>query len=517
MKMDASKFKKLSSDEKKTVFQHPRGHKIEIVHAALSPKMRKDLQAIPGYADGGDVKPDEPWYMKAYHAVDNALTLPDERAAEQKKTAQQADMAELNKMADAAPAVPVRMGALAPQANAAPAVGLASVPQQAPAAATAPSLQNQDALGMDAYANSYMKGVNEQKAGFSQEAAAQQGLGQQQMAVEQEQQQWAKQAVQDYQAHYQQLNQEYANVVKDVQNQHINPQHYMENMSGGKKAATIIGMLLSGIGSGLTHQENMAFKMLNQQIDRDVDAQKANLGKSENLLNANLKQFGNLHDATQMTYAMQNGIYASKLRQAAAQAAGPMAKARALQLAGQLDAQAAPIIQQIAMKKAVLGGMNGVSDPASKIRYGSMAGIIPKGEEEHLYKELGEAQNMVRARDDIMSAFDQVSKLNTVGNRLSSPIQSRSQIHALVDPLIAKLSKDTAGRFTEQDAQYLASVFPSMSDNEKSLAVKRRQIDKLVSEKMQFPRLKAYGINPLGGQKYGEGGQKKIQLGAPVR
>ena len=46
MKMDVSKFKKVSSDDKKTVLKHPRGHEIIIAHSAVSPSTRKQLGAL---------------------------------------------------------------------------------------------------------------------------------------------------------------------------------------------------------------------------------------------------------------------------------------------------------------------------------------------------------------------------------------------------------------------------------------------------------------------------------------
>jgi len=48
MKMDVSKFKKVSSDGKKTILKHPRGHEIVIAHSAVSPSTRKQLSLLPG-------------------------------------------------------------------------------------------------------------------------------------------------------------------------------------------------------------------------------------------------------------------------------------------------------------------------------------------------------------------------------------------------------------------------------------------------------------------------------------
>ena len=533
MKMDVSKFKKVSSDDKKTVLKHPRGHQIVIDHRAVSPGMRKQLHGLPAaeFADGGEVSDDRSASAKKLGIKDEDLKnidqydIPDAQRSPASADGESHPILGMlpnfmfeggqNPYSDSAPpAAQAAVPAPAPQQQVGPAP--ASIAPGGLQQATAP--QDIMGIGMDQYQQNMMHGIGEQKAGISQEAAAQAQLGQQQMAAEQEQQKFMQQANQEYQKHFQDLTNEYKNVQHDYEQQHINPNHYLENMSAGKKVATAIGLILGGMGGGLTGQGNPAERFLQEQIQRDVEGQKANLGKTENLLSMNLRQFGNLHDATQMTMAMQNGIYSSKLRQAAAQAMDPQAKARALQAAGQLDLQAAPILQSIAQRKAMTGMINSAGEnPASKIRALSMFGIIPKGEDEKVYKELGEAQSMYKARDNVMSAMNQVAKLNTMGNRLQNPIQAGSQIDAIWDPMVAALSKESAGRFTEQDAGYLNALKPKLSDSDKTVQLKIQRANALISQKMHFPLLEAYGINPGAGARYNDQGASKIQLGRPVR
>jgi hypothetical protein len=62
--------------------------------------------------------------------------------------------------------------------------------------------------------------------------------------------------------------------------------------ASASKAMAGIGMILSGIGAGLTHGPNLAAQFITKQIDQDIDAQKANLGKKENLLGYFFKKYG---------------------------------------------------------------------------------------------------------------------------------------------------------------------------------------------------------------------------------
>lgn len=385
-------------------------------------------------------------------------------------------------------------------------------PQGAPQAPRGPN----DPYGTEAYYNAYNQGLQEQKGGIEEAAKAESDLAQAQQPILQQAVQRQQEQIKNYENNYSALDKERQAFQKDIQDKHIDPQHYMNSLGVAGRVSTAIGLILGGMGGGITGQGNPALDYLNKQIANDIDAQKANIGKTENLLAANMKQFGNLQDATKMTQLMQIDIVKNQLAEAAAKSTDPLVKARAQQAMGQLDMQAAPIMSQMAMRRTLLGGMqSGQMDPSQVIRM-----IVPEGQQQAAYKEFGEAQSMSRAKDNILSAFDQLDKINTVGNRVTSPLQSVKQTKAIRDPLIAQLSKETAGRFTEADSQFLGTLFPAPGDSKETIDTKRNAILKLVTEKMNFPMLQSYGIK-LGNSsteqsRYGERGQKKIQLAPPV-
>lgn len=85
-------------------------------------------------------------------------------------------------------------------------------------------------------------------------------------------------AVAQYQQTQQDVNQKaqaaenaltYAN-----QKANINPQQYLDTMGVDQKTVTALGMVLSGIGSGLTGQPNMAMQAFQANVDRNIAAQK---------------------------------------------------------------------------------------------------------------------------------------------------------------------------------------------------------------------------------------------------
>lgn len=403
--------------------------------------------------------------------------------------------------------------------------GLTPLPIQVAQAATQadPKLQAQvaqetapkgptDPYGTQAYSDAYIKGLNEQKKGLGLEAQAQGQLGQEQQQTLQNQTSQKQKTLQDYQTHYQNLDNERQSLISDINQKHIDPQHYLSSMGTGSRIATAIGLIASGLGSGMSGQQNLAVDFLNKQISNDIEAQKVNLGKTESLLSANMRQFGNIRDATDMTKIMQSDIVSNQLKAEAAKAMDPMAKARQLQAAGALDQASAPILSQMAMRKTLLSGMQAGHIPPEQV----IRAIVPEKQQDAANKELQIAQNMTKSRDNLLSAFDQLTRLDTVGNRAMSPFQTPKQVNAIKEPLLAQLVKDSEGRITPQDTKMIEAFFPAYGDSAETQNIKRAQMNKFVSEKMNFPILKGIGIDVNTTQsRYSPSGQSRIPHSPP--
>lgn len=75
--------------------------------------------------------------------------------------------------------------------------------------------------------------------------------------------------------------------MKDLAQGQIRPETY-KDLFGKKdtlgKIGTMFGLLVSGAGSGLTHQPNALLDMMNKEIERDLEAQKQNKTNAQNFL-----------------------------------------------------------------------------------------------------------------------------------------------------------------------------------------------------------------------------------------
>lgn len=196
-------------------------------------------------------------------------------------------------------------------------------------------------------------GYQNKMAGINQQATAQGQLGQQQAQVLDKNIEQQNVAKNSYLQSYQDLENERQAHMQDIKDGYIDPQKYWDNHS---KVASGIGMILAGFNP--TNSPNAAMNFLKFQMEQNLQSQAHNLNAKQNLLSANLHQFGNLRDAMDMTRMMQNDIMGHELQSAAAKAQTPMAKASALQAAGQLQMESAPMFQQFALRRAMMNLSN---------------------------------------------------------------------------------------------------------------------------------------------------------------
>jgi hypothetical protein len=291
---------------------------------------------------------------------------------------------------------------------------------------------------------------------------------------------------------------------------HITRQHFGGD-STGSKIATAIGLLASGLGG----EESVARYVghLQGMIDKDVEDQVRNQEIKKSVFTGFLHQMGNARDAAQMSTLLTSNYYANQLKQAAAMQKEPAAQARLLMASGELMKNNAALLGSMAARRSIAqAGSQGIIPPEHIIRL-----IVPKEEQAGAIKALNEAQEGYKARDNALDAFDTVAKLQTVGNRAGKPFQSKSIIDSKVKSVTSELSKALAGKFSEFEMEQLMSLWPSLIDDEATIASKRNNMNKLLSQKLNFNELKKWNIDPSASSRYTNSGESKFKTAPPVR
>lgn len=91
--------------------------------------------------------------------------------------------------------------------------------------------------------------------------------------------------------------------MQDLQNGHVTPKTYKDlfaEKSTLGKLGTVFGLMISGAGSGLTKGPNVLLEMMNQEINRDLDAQQKSKSNAVNYYNLSLQEIMNKAQIEQM-------------------------------------------------------------------------------------------------------------------------------------------------------------------------------------------------------------------------
>ena len=511
-------FKKVKEDEDSVHMMHPKGHVIIVATKVLPALQRKQLHALPlhecsggsisAMASGGKVMK----YADGTGDVANQdvpADVPPPVVTTPEEIDQELNQANaLGEDADQHP-VDVETG---PEPHALPAPDEANpAPDEQPApiavqpAGPAPQ-ENQPAL--QAGPQSMNVGdINQQMvSGIQGEAKAQQDLAKQQALIEQKYQKQQGDEAAIWDKKQKDMFDQIDSTIQDVKNGHIDPKHYVENMGAGQKIATAIGLFLGGLSTPFTHQGNPALEMLNKQIDRDIDAQKAGLNNKMNIYHAYLDQYHNAAAAEAMTRATQIGIYGSRLREAAANSGSAMAQARANQQLAQWGQQIYPLVQ----KANFLNETKQINDRAQGT--GQLSALPPERlvqftgapleDQNKMFDEIKNAQNINNIRQPSLAAFDQAAKdvRPMTGGIHTSPTAFIPGMESAGQKAFSGLAnttvKEVEGTARQAAFDSIAKNFrPNFDDDDATIKSKRARWQTYLKAQAAAPVANGYNLN----------------------
>lgn len=291
------------------------------------------------------------------------------------------------------------------------------------------------------------KAPDQELAGIHQEGAAKAALSEEKASIEQTRQKEVAQHLANYEQHYQALDQEREKFMQDIKASQVDPTHYLGSQSTGQKAITAIGLILGGMGGGITHQENPALKYLNAQIDRDIDAQKTELGKKQTLLSMNMQKFGQLDQAMQATRIQMLDLANSRIEEAGAKAESQIAKARALQASGQLKGRREKEQQEFAIKLGELNAKKQTAQASANENYVPALNVYATSKEGAA--KINELAGATR------SAQSGIGELLSLANKSgkSVDLETRAKADTIASTVRAALRVPILGPGTVNDAE----------------------------------------------------------------
>jgi hypothetical protein len=271
-----------------------------------------------------------------------------------------------------------------------------------------------------------------------------------------------------YKQTYDDLDKEFNQVKQDYISKKIDPKQWWNNKSLGSKVSTGIGILLSGLGSGLSGQPNMAMQMVNKEIDKDIEAQKENIGKTGNILSLNMQKYRNIKDAEAASRLQINAGLQSQIAMQAARTNSTVAKAQAQMALGQLGMQAKQLQNQLALSQTQaqvlgVGGREGgirkdqepfqlLADP----KYREQRVVI--GDRAYQANDKAAATEMNKTEKLVEPIFSIVEQLEALGTRPQWSAKDKEKAHGLRADLSMKIPQLKGyARFNEGQANAVLS------------------------------------------------------------
>lgn len=496
--LDMRGAKKIASDNEKTTMEHPSGHHIVIQHKHLSPEHKKELDSLPLCA-GGQVKPQ----FAGGGQISQATPQPKPSAPAQSTTDKLIELAHHEKFGKPAFADGGDVQAATPDA-----ISAADQSPEGDAAAAAGAQVNPyvkaEMLGNEAQAS----GIQAQNQASDQQAnvAGQMGRAQAQAAGASDQRINAAQG--NFQQAHQAISQEVMGMANDAAKGHINPNDYVENMSVPGKVRTALGMLISGLG-GNSGSDNVAIKYLNDQIDRNIGAQKANQANKFNVISALQAQGHSEAEAAQMATAFEKLHQANIADEIAGKFGGAQAQAKAAAIKAERLTSAADNIKQAAILKTMAGQGGTQGNQSSQIPDALDPNIGQSfyvNGEKHYANSPKEAQDL-QEQSEFLDKYKQhlldVDQFNKNEGRVINPVgEDSGKAKALNDVggtlLTETLTKGGAGvsRMAQRFADSGPQAGSMLQDRQKG---KLEQNLKMVAEEQaRLKKAGLRGVQPMG-------------------
>lgn len=301
---------------------------------------------------------------------------------------------------------------------------------------------------------------------------------------------------QQYQNKIEGIQQKIDSTLSDYQAGHIDPNHFVGSMSTPQKVSTAIGLILGGIGSGLTHGENPALKYLNMNIENDIKAQEAELGKKHNLYSDYVAQLGNAKDARAATEATLKNMAALKIEQEAAKSMDPITKARALQASGKLRMEADKAVMPVKIKEAAMQALkSGQMSVEQAVNY-----VVPEKDRDETRKELAGIAKFNKVVSNVNNLFDKAKKIGSVTGSIpySGARTELNTINAQIIGAAREMARGQGNLSDKEVEQIIAPFQVSSVDREAQIDEKKKALNNMLQTKMspQTAYLDQYGLRP---------------------
>lgn len=317
-----------------------------------------------------------------------------------------------------------------------------------------------------------------------------------------------------------------SNQMQDLSNAKIDSQSFWNSKSTGEKILGALAIGLGGVSAAYLGTENGALKIIQTAIDRDIDAQKANLDTQkqvvgnkiqiqQNMMSQLRAKYGDDLAAEQAMRALSNDMVLNKVKAISARTEGTVAQQNAKILEAQLTQQRDAALQQMKLRLQIMGTGSG-ADENNRYSYMQlkMAGLPDdeiKGILENQSKQVagyrGQAKDKESATEfqkinsNLQKGISAVEDYIKMTKNFTVKPKDSAKIESMRNLLVGSLREAVLGPGTVTDAEYerLLGTIGSPNDWLKMSDAQRARTLNVLNQmrKNLATEAKVYGFTPL--------------------
>jgi len=313
---------------------------------------------------------------------------------------------------------------------------------------------------------------------------------------------------------------------KQIEQNPVDSNKYYKNLTTGGKISAAIGLMVAGIGAGITKTENAALKVINNAIDNDILAQKQNMDQANNLYRENLNRVKDEGVAYNLTKADILGKVELDIKSAASKADSAQQKAALLKNLSEVQMARNSYLQKSALtdvlKLAQTNPQMITPEIAQMLPEEQRARIVPGAGFTYTKEGAQKVREIKANRDDIMGLVDTLENIRKQSGRELTPSEASAKAKAVGQVLIGKFREPVLGpgAMTEGEYDRLKQLIPTDVTAVASLdnnIFARLQVAKDLVNNSYVNRARAEGINFPSAQAQAQQGQIQTRQGIPYQ
>lgn len=270
---------------------------------------------------------------------------------------------------------------------------------------------------------------------------------------------------------YQQTQARGEQLAQDIASSKVDPGRFWSSKNLGQKVSASIGLILGGIGQAFGGGPNAALGIIQNQMEKDIEAQKADLGKKQGLLSHYVEQGHSIHEAKKLAMADMMDAYRGQVEMMDSKFGIPGASIAAKQAIAGITEKTAKDRMDAMLKSAQRGLAQAEADhyhaqaaaeqAKAKAGQGLVAPGYALGNVAIRPEEASQFRDALAAKTDISAAATELSQLVKKNGTAALPGEVKRRMDSLRSDMMLKIKDlNKLGAISDSDMKLMEAQVP---------------------------------------------------------